>query len=374
MTKSPKHTPGRGTPEERSSRSRQTISLMILAGVSLTFAVLFYQVVKPLFLPLFLGAVFALLAMPLQRELMRRFRLPDWIAALLVTILAVLVVVLPATGGFLLIKDQAQEAIDRMEQAAIDPDARAKLLALIGDYVPVDPETLEEDAVRLLREGEALLFQRAIQALGSATAFIVGALLFLISGFFFLKDGEEILRAWEELTPLNLEQDRQIRGRFAEVCRGVVLAILLAAMAQSIGLGLGISLLDMIFGIGIGPWVFLIVLLTAIASIIPLAGPFVVWIPLAIYLVIDGQYVAATILTLFGAVVIGNIDNLVRIMVLKGTAQMHPLMGLISILGGVQLLGVIGVFVGPIVAAVFVSLLRILRQQLVAFEKPLVPR
>lgn len=362
------HDPGRTRFPERSSRSRQAISLLILAGVCLAFAVLFYQVIRPLFLPLFLGAVFALLAMPVQRSLIKRRRLPDWLAALIITIVVVLVVVIPTTAGFFLIKDQARSAIDQLEHAAMDPALRTRLLDFAGDRVPIDAEEFEDQVLRLLRDGEAILFQRAMKALGSATAFVIGSLLFLISGFFFLKDGERILRTWEDLTPLDLEQDRQIRGRFAEVCRGVVLAILLAAMAQSIGLGLWVALLDLIFGIGIGGWVFLIVPVTAIASMIPLVGPFVVWVPLAGYLLYEGKFLAAILLSLFGAVIIGNMDNLIRMMVLRGTAQMHPLMGLISILGGVQLLGVVGIFVGPIVAAVFVSLLRILRQQLVAFE------
>ncbi|MEW4566265.1 AI-2E family transporter [Tautonia sp. JC769] len=354
---------------ERPTRSRQVVSLVMLIGVSLTVAVLFYQVIRPLFLPLFLGAVFALLAMPIQRDLMRRGRLPDWLASLIITVVVVLVVVIPTTAGFFLIKDQAQRAIDQVEQAALDPAARERLLELAGDRLPIDTDTLEEQVVRFLRDGEALLFQRAMKALGSATAFVIGSLLFLISGFFFLKDGESILRAWEDLTPLDPEQDRQIRWRFAEVCRGVVLAILLAAMVQSIGLGIIIAILDLIFGIGIGPWIFLLMLLTAIAAMIPFVGPPVVWIPLAGYLFYDGKYAAAIILSVLGAVVIGNLDYLVRMMVLKGTTEMHPLMALISILGGVQLLGVVGIFVGPIVAAVFVSLLRILRQQLVAFER-----
>ncbi|CAN5890674.1 AI-2E family transporter [soil metagenome] len=357
-------------PPIRSSRSRQTISLMVLVGVILAFAVLFYQVIRPMFLPLFLGAIFALLATPFQRWLVERGRMPTWLASLLIVLLIMLVVILPTTAGFFLTKGKVQQTIHTLEATAKDPESRDRLFEWVGQWVEVNPDELQDQALQLLRESEAILFQRAMKALGSVTAFLLGGLLFLVAAFFFLKDGEAILKAWEEITPLDPEQDRQIRLRFAVVCRGVVMSILLAALAQALVLGLGLVLLDVIFGIGLGPWIIVLVLAAGLLAMIPVIGPFVVWIPVAGYLFYDGQYVAAILLVLHGSIIVGNIDNLVRIMVLQGTAQMHPLMGLISILGGVQLLGVVGIFVGPIVAAVFVSLLRILRQQLTAMDRP----
>lgn len=81
-------------------------------------------------------------------------------------------------------------------------------------------------------------------------------------------------------------------------------------------------------------------------------------------MLVERHYVAGAILIAVGVIVVSNIDNVVRMAVLHGSAGMHPLLALVSVLGGLYEMGVLGVFVGPVVAGVFLTLLRILKQQL----------
>jgi predicted PurR-regulated permease PerM len=215
-----------------------------------------------------------------------------------------------------------------------------------------------------------LLFRRAVQAVGGVLSFGLGLLLFAIAGFFFLRDGSSIVQAWEELTPLAPEQDRQARRQFAVVCRAVVLSTFLAALAQAVALGLGIGALELAFGLGLGKWLVPLFVLAFALSMIPMVGPSLVWLPLAAWMLYERQYAAGLILAALGVIVVSSVDNLVRMAVLHGSAGMHPLLALVSVLGGLHQMGVLGAFVGPVVAGVFLTLLRILRQQLDQPEAP----
>lgn len=354
-----------------SERSRRpVVSLAVLAGVCVAFAVLFFQVVRPLALPLFLAAVFAILAFPLHERLTARYGGRGGLSALLIVSSLILLLLGPTTAGFVAAYGRASDAVARLERPVQMPDKVDDLLHRIAGLSRSDPDELRLRVVQAVRDGEQLLFRRAVQAVGDVFSFGLGLLLFAVSGFFFLRDGTAILKTWEELTPLTLEQDRQVRRQFAVVSRAVVLSTILAALAQAVTLGLGLGLLELCFGLGLGKWLVLLVVLAFVFSMVPIVGPSVIWLPLAAWMLYERQYAAAVILTAVGVIVVSNVDNLVRMAVLHGSAGMHPLLALVSGLGGLYQMGVLGVFIGPVVAGVFITLLRILKQQLDQFEAP----
>ena len=353
------------------NRVRQTVSLAVLAGVCLALAALFYQVVRPLALPLFLAAAFAMLAFPLHGRLTLHCGGRGWLSALLILFSLLVVLVVPTITGFLTSYRRALDAIDLLQRPTLDRSRSDELLNRAARLTRTDPEAIHARMIQALRDGERLLFQRALQAVGDLFSFGLAVLLFLVSTFFFLRDGPAIVKAWDRLTPLDLEQDRKIRRRFADVCRGVLLSTILAALAQTLVVGGGLVLLDLAFGLDLGRWIPLLVVLTAVGAMIPVLGATAVWLPLGLWLLYQRHYAAGILLIILGTVIVSNVDNLVRMRVLKGTAGMHPLLTLISVLGGVELMGVIGAFIGPIVAGVFVALLLILKQQLDEIEGPL---
>ena len=338
------------------NRARHVVSLAVLAVVCLAFAAFFYQVVRPLALPLFLAAVFAMLAFPLHERLTVRCGGRGWLSALLILTLLLVGLVVPTIAGFLSSYRRALEAIDLLQSSTFDTSRGDELLIRLARLTRTDPETLRARMTQAMRDGERLLFQRALQAVGDIFSFGLALLLFLVSVFFFLRDGQAIGKAWDELTPLDLEQDRKLRRRFADVCRGVVLSSFLAALTQTLVVGGGLVLLDQAFGLDLGRWIPLLVVLTAVGAMIPVLGATAVWLPLGLWLLYQRHYAAGIILIIHGAVIVSSVDNLVRMRVLKGAAGMHPLLTLISVLGGVELMGLIGAFIGPIVAGVFVAL------------------
>ncbi|MEM7473781.1 MAG: AI-2E family transporter, partial [Planctomycetota bacterium] len=157
--------------------------------------------------------------------------------------------------------------------------------------------------------------------------------------------------------------EQELLMEFDRISRAVVLATLLSAIAQGLTAGLGYAVAGMGF-------LALLIMLTTAFAMVPFVGPAVIWLPVCLYIgIYEERYLAAGLLALWGVLVVGTIDNLVKAVVLHGQSQLHPLLALLSVLGGVQALGPIGIVVGPMVVAMLQTLLGILQRELIHFDK-----
>jgi predicted PurR-regulated permease PerM len=104
-------------------------------------------------------------------------------------------------------------------------------------------------------------------------------------------------------------------------------------------------------------------------SVVPLLGSAIVWVPASLALLITGHFVKALILLALGAGLIGTIDNIVRPLIIYKSLQLHPILVFLSLLGGVQLFGVLGLFVGPVVLSVAAALVLMLREDLTGVKE-----
>lgn len=111
------------------------------------------------------------------------------------------------------------------------------------------------------------------------------------------------------------------------------------------------------------PSSILLGLAAGIASIIPVVGSSIVWVPAAIYLLVEGAIWKGVFLLVWGTVVVSAIDNIIRPWVVAGRVELHPMVLLFFILGGVEAFGFIGLFLGPVVASVLAGLFTILREE-----------
>jgi len=150
---------------------------------------------------------------------------------------------------------------------------------------------------------------------------------------------------------------------FDRISRAIVLATILSALVQGLIAGIGYYFCGM-------PSLVLLILLTTVFALVPLFGPATVWVPVCLYLAVYEQRITeASLLAAWGVLVVGTSDNIVKALVLHGQSQLHPLLALMSVIGGVQALGPIGIVVGPMVVALLQTLLGILRRELSNMER-----
>jgi predicted PurR-regulated permease PerM len=180
--------------------------------------------------------------------------------------------------------------------------------------------------------------------------------------YYFLADGPDMVDHLASLTPLENRYEQQLLDQFSALLRAILIAMLLSAFVQ----GLLAAAAYLWFGFDS---VFLLTVLTMVLAIVPFVGAIPVWGSCALWLFLhDGRPQAAIALAIYG-IVIGVVgDNVIKPMVLHGRSNLHPLLGLLSVLGGAQALGPIGIIVGPMAVALLQTLLIMLRAELAVLD------
>ncbi|MEO1618851.1 MAG: AI-2E family transporter [Planctomycetota bacterium] len=187
---------------------------------------------------------------------------------------------------------------------------------------------------------------------------VIGLLIMVIATYFFFVDGPGMVHTLMRLSPLDDEYERRLLGEFERTSRAVVLASVLSAVVQ------GLLAAIAFFFCGFESFILLF-LITSIMALVPFLGAASVWLPCAIYLAaVDQRYIPAVLLMIYGALVVSTIDNVIKAFVLHGHSELHPLVALLSVLGGVPVFGPIGILVGPMVVVFLQTLLEILNHEL----------
>ncbi len=193
--------------------------------------------------------------------------------------------------------------------------------------------------------------------LQACLATLLALAVFTMALFYFLADGPELIAAAQALIPVERAHQDELLSKFESSVRAVVLATFLAAIGQGLATALCLKLAGF-------DYFFVLLAISTFAALVPMAGTPLVWIPAVIWLGIEGNWGAAIFVAAFCLIVVGFLDNVIRTWVLKSDTSLHPLLAFVSVLGGLQVMGLWGVFIGPIVACCLHSLIEIFNVEL----------
>lgn len=255
-----------------------------------------------------------------------------------------------------------------LNQAAVIASAsiRSWMHTLLGgtfrSQLRLIPTPSASSLANLLRENREALQPRFVQLTsatgGLAIEFLIGLGILVVSVYFFLIDGPAMIGTLMRLSPLDDDYERRLLLEFDRTSRAVVLASVLSALAQ------GVLATIAYYFAGLESLVLLF-LVTSLMALVPFLGAASVWIPCALWLgAVEQHYTEAIALAIFGTLIISSIDNVIKVFVLHGRSQLHPLFALLSVLGGVRVFGPIGILVGPMVVVFLQTLLEILNHEL----------
>jgi predicted PurR-regulated permease PerM len=332
------------------TRFRQAFLLLLVAVITIAFVAM----IRAFLLTILLAAIFTALSYPMYRWLLRRFRGRSAVAAI-ATLLILLVLVI---GPLLAVLGAgANEALrvtetvrPRLERLVDRPGEFNRWLRLVPGYHYIEPYR----AQILIKAGELLgsmsaFFFAALSATTRATAvFIFHFVILLYTMFFFLTGGPGLLAAVLAYLPLTDADKQRMLEKFVSVTRATLKGTVLIGGAQGLLGGLAF------WAVGIDGAIFWGTVMTVL-SIVPGVGGALVWVPAAIILITTGEVWRGIALAGFCGLVIGSVDNLLRPLLVGRDTQMHELMIFFSTLGGLLLFGVMGFILGPILAALFVT-------------------
>ncbi|HXY10909.1 MAG TPA: AI-2E family transporter [Terriglobales bacterium] len=342
------------------TQSRLTLivlSAMLVATLAIAIAI-FWIFLKPAAF----AAILGIGLFPLHSRMQRWVR-SQGMAALLSTITVVLLFVLPAgfmavavssemasAGRYLAEKSQQAGGIQQLASHAIRPpmDWLERRIDLdkfgIRDWL----ESVPGEVGRALVAAGTFLVSRAAGFAGQTvvTFFVL---------FFLFRDGPALINRISSLMPLRAAL---IERLFARVRDGIV-ANLYGIVGVGIVQGFLTGLALWVLG---GPSPMLLGALAGLSSLIPIVGTSLVWLPAALYLMAVQVWKGIALL-LWGALIVGSSDHLVRPLIVQGRLEIHPLLLLFAMLGGVKVFGLLGIFLGPIVLSLAGALFAMIREE-----------
>jgi predicted PurR-regulated permease PerM len=195
------------------------------------------------------------------------------------------------------------------------------------------------------------LLGASLSLMGNIVSGIVQAFFVVFTMYYLFRDSDKIVKKLPDALPLDREQSEALIFRTQQVVSASVYGVVTIAALQGFLAGLAYWILGI-------PSPILWAVLTAFVCMIPLAGSFLVWAPLAIYLMLTGHWTKALLLVVWGALVISTIDNLLRPKLVGNQTRLHELFIFFSVLGGISVFGLLGIVLGPVVLAITLGLLQ----------------
>lgn len=334
-----------------SDRVNKTVLLALVFAVSL----LFLWMIRDYLMALFMAALFSALLSPAYRALARRLGGRDALASGIVVAGALVLVVGPlaALGGIVVGQavSVSQSVTPWIQGFIANPPALDQYLEKLPYYEQLLPY-------------RAMIVEKLGQAVGNVSGFLInslssmsrmtlnalmGIVIMLYSMFFLLISGEALLRKILYFLPLCDADEQLLLRRFTSVTAATLKGTLIIGMVQGTICGAAFALA------GIEGAVFWGAVM-AVLSIIPAVGTALVWGPALVILLLQGDYTGVILLALLCGGAAGNIDNLLRPRLVGKDTEMHELFVLFGTLGGISLFGILGIIVGPIVTALFITL------------------
>jgi len=344
----------------RDRRRRDLLTPLLIALA--VILILAFFVFRHFILVFSVAACIALLLSPVQRRLTKVLRGRRGLASMTIVVVTTLVLLVPVLTSVLLLTHQATLFLDWV---TTHPVAGPEDLQSLWEQLPQRYPALEEWIAYVQAQVTPALAGGVTQLAGGANALLQGVLsrvtravidlgLFLLMLFFLLRDGGRLKDELRPISPFSSNQEGQIFEHLERTILGALQAVVVVPVAQGILAGIGF----MIFGV---PSPLLWGTAVILAATVPLVGSPLGWVPACVYLFVHGQAGPALGLAVYCTVVVSGSDNVVKPLLLRGAAQIHPLLGFLSIIGGVLAFGVFGFLIGPVILSLVLSAIRIYR-------------
>ena len=332
---------------------------------------LFFKILEPM-ITIFLSSILiTYMFYPLYKKVRKRISNQS-ISIILTIVVIVIILLLPFSY---IVFEVTQEGFEfynslssNLEKGALFgfgcTSADSKICSLINNIEKISAQSLskigfDKHLQKLLPRLEEILTNYLIEI---PLAILTGGFILFISYFLF-EDGEKIIQKIVGWLPIRKKTIKKLMDQFEKVTYAVVFGQLFVALAQGVAAVIGFY----VFGV---PLPFFLGVLTAFFALIPAVGTAIIWVPVSLYMVLTGYFTNDYIilskgvgLFVYGVLVISTIDNILRVKIVQAKADVHPLLVIAGVIGGVNLFGVIGLFLGPILLPLLITYFETFRER-----------
>lgn len=328
--------------------------------------ILTFQFLAPFLSTLFIAAVIVAAVYPIKKFLNKRIKLPASFSAFLMTLLVIVLVVLPVTFFLISVVGQASDAYASISVKINNYISEGhtlndvfnnypiidKFVEGILKYNPISAKDIFSTAGDFLKIISTFLIQNSANVLTHITVVIFQLIIFLIGLFYFMRDGEKLVKYAHGLLPLSEKYRKELMLKIYNLMHSIIYGIFGAALAQGLLLWVGFAI------IGIDNSIFWAAL-GAVLAPIPYVGIGLVWVPFSVSLFLGNDLASGIFFTIWCLTLVANIDNFVKPYVIGTTSALHPFAVLIVMLGGALAFGINGLIFGPFVLTLTLAFLHI---------------
>ena len=344
----------------------------------LTLIILYfsYLIIKPFLVEIFLALVLFMISKPLFSMILKL--LPGWrgLASGLTCLLLAFFIIVPILTLASIIASQALDIYNLISEGLHSGNLWQNLtekLSFLQDYakklgIPITLDNLQiEQLIRsALVNASQFIYTSSIGLVKGFTTVIFSLLLILFITFFFFIEGDDFMNAIRELSPLDPAHNEEILGDVENTIKATLRGTVIVALTQGILGGVGF----LIFGV---PKAAFWGTVMVPASVIPVVGAALIWFPGALFLFFQGHTGYALGLVLWGVVIIGAIDNLVKPYLMRGARYTPTIFTLFAIMGGIAYFGTVGFILGPLILSFLLSVLSIYQKTILRQNRSQLP-
>lgn len=348
------------------------------------FSVLFLAIVllgffitKPFLPALFTGAIIAYLSYPLYQQILKKISNKD-IASLMVAILIILLLTVPFLSIIGIVSKEAYDTYTSLSQQRLGTNFMkvicrdeslwtCKTIKSFVGFLPKDD--LDYYLQITIEKITGFIIKNVSGFLASVPSFILNFFVMIFVVYYLLKDGDAIAKRIKKILPLKESHKQHVFDRFHNVTHAMFYGNISIAIIQGAVGAVGFLVLGVPSPI---LWGFVM----ALFALIPYFGTAIVWLPAALNLIFAGYLhsdnsliVRGIILIAYGLIVISSIDNILKPKIIGSKANVHPVLVLIGVLGGLNLFGFVGVFLGPMMLALLMTFIDIYEEEKAELEK-----
>ncbi len=307
-------------------------------GIFIGLAIVSFLILKPFITPILTALILTYYFHPLYKKANERFKKPTLIALLICVVVALIVVALLIVT----MRFAVAQLIDFYAYMQTT-DIMAPLKVFLSKITPAESTyQLSVFFDQAVEKVVSSLFSFISKTLVNLPFLILQIFVMFFVMFYLIREGSTLFEYSRELLPFRKKIKRRFSIRFQEITKGFLYGMIIIGLVQGVFAGIGFY----IFG---APQPFILAILAILAAMIPFIGTWIVWLPVGTSMIIKGSTVAGVGLLLYGAIVVGYIDNLIRPFIVGKMTKMSNAIVLLGMLGGLRLFGLIGLIVGPLV-------------------------
>jgi predicted PurR-regulated permease PerM len=334
----------------------KTIAIMVVIGILL---ILSFLILRPILISSIFGLIFAFIFHPVYKKLYSFFKNKN-LSAFIICLGVVIIIILPLWFLIPIMVKQVFEIYIYLQQTGFSE--------IIESMLPsFSSQDFSKNIIiainSFIGEIASSFLNRFTDVLLNSPVILLNISLIIFVFFFGLRDGEDLIDYLQKISPLSKESEKKIFKQFKDITHSVIFGQFIVGLIQGIITGIGFF----IFGV---PNAIVLTLIASLVGILPIIGPWLVWVPVDIWLFLNGRFYAGIGMLIYGILIISWVDNLIRPLIVSKKTKINPGIILVSMVGGLLTFGVLGLILGPLIISYLLLLLEFYKNKKANLVEP----